>query len=98
MLARSCSIVLALFILGGCGDKTEVKVSDAKPAAQSADAGKQVTGDWLVTHSSSDPEQLNPLTSNDAMTSEILLHYIFLTLLSSYPRPMVLKPILYAYH
>src|SRR5258706_2272496 len=94
MLARSCSIVLALFILGGCGDKTEVKVSDAKPASQSADAGKPVTGDWLVTHSSSDPEQLNPLTSNDATASEILLNYIFQTLLTRDPRTLELKPLL----
>jgi peptide/nickel transport system substrate-binding protein len=94
MWARSCAIVLALFILSGCGDKTEVKVSDTKPASQRADAGKPVTGDWLVTHSSSDPEQLNPLTSNDATASEILLNYIFQTLLTRDPRTLELKPLL----
>jgi len=93
MLARSCSIVLALFILSGCGDKTEVKVSDAKPAAQSADAGKPVTGDWLVTHALSDPEQLNPLTSSDATASEILA-FIFQSLLTRDPRSLELKPLL----
>jgi peptide/nickel transport system substrate-binding protein len=93
MLARSCSVVLALFILSGCGDKTEVKVSDAKPAAQSADAGKPVTGDWLVIHSLSDPEQLNPLTSNDASSSEVL-GFILETLLTRDPRTLELKPLI----
>ena len=31
-----------------------------------------VTGDWLVSHMLSDPEQLNPLTSNDSGSARIL--------------------------
>src|SRR2546429_8841534 len=31
-----------------------------------------VTGDWLIAHALSDPEQLNPLTSNDAGASSLL--------------------------
>ena len=34
-----------------------------------------VTGDWLLAHILSDPEQLNPLTSNDAGASAILRIY-----------------------
>ncbi|MGH7845240.1 MAG: peptide-binding protein [Candidatus Binatia bacterium] len=52
---------------------------------------KPVTGDWLVMHSLSDPEQLNPLTSNDAASSEVLA-YIFESLLTRDPRTLGLKP------
>ena len=76
----SCLRCLAWF-----GDKTEVKVSDAQPAAETKEVGKPVTGDWLVIHSLSDPEQLNPLTSNDASSSEVN-GYIFETLLTRDPR------------
>ncbi len=40
------------------------------PHLQAADA--PVTGDWLVSHILSDPENLNPLTSNDSTSSRIL--------------------------
>jgi hypothetical protein len=32
-----------------------------------------VTGDWLISHNLCDPEQLNPLTSNDAGAEEDML-------------------------
>ena len=50
-----------------------------------------MTGDWLVIHSLSDPELLNPLTSSDASSSEVL-NYIFETLLTRNPRTLELKP------
>jgi peptide/nickel transport system substrate-binding protein len=50
-----------------------------------------VTGDWLLAHMLSDPEQLNPLTSNDAGASAIL-GYIFDGLLRRDPRSLELKP------
>ena len=53
--------------------------------------GKPVTGDWLVIHSLSDPEQLNPLTSSDASSSEVL-NYIFEALLTRNPQTLELKP------
>jgi len=56
-------------------------------------AEQPVTGDWLLTHSLSDPEQLNPLTSNDASASEIL-GYIFESMLQLDPRTLRLKPLL----
>ncbi|MBM4263996.1 MAG: hypothetical protein FJ145_21565 [Deltaproteobacteria bacterium] len=52
-----------------------------------------VTGDWLLAHILSDPEQLNPLTSNDAGASAIL-GYIVQTLLTRDPRTLELKPLL----
>lgn len=86
---------LALLWLVGCGDKTEVKISDTSSSVNSKDAGKPVTGDWLVIHSLSDPEQLNPLTSNDAAASS-LLQYIFQSLLTRDPRTLELKPLIAA--
>ena len=83
--------MLALLALLGCGDKTEVKVSDAPPASSSKDVGKPVTGDWLVIHSLSDPEVLNPLTSSDSASSEVD-GYIFESLLTREPRTLALKP------
>jgi peptide/nickel transport system substrate-binding protein len=50
-----------------------------------------VTGDWLIAHILSDPEQLNPLTSNDA-TASSLLGYIFEALLRRDPRTLELRP------
>ena len=53
----------------------------------------EVTGDWLLTHMLSDPEQLNPLTSNDAGASSVL-SYIVQSLLTRDPRTLELKPLL----
>ena len=52
-----------------------------------------VTGDWLVSHILSDPESLNPLTSNDATSSRILGH-IFESLLTRDPKTLEIKPYL----
>jgi ABC-type transport system substrate-binding protein len=49
------------------------------------------TGDWLISHILSDPEQLNPLTSNDA-TANSILGYIFESLLRRDPRTLELRP------
>jgi len=50
-----------------------------------------VTGDWVLSHILSDPEQLNPLTSNDATASSVL-GYIFEGLLQRDPRTLELRP------
>src|SRR5207244_6750247 len=63
------------------------------PIVAKQEATTPVTGDWLVTHALSDPEQLNPLTSNDATASEIL-SFIFQSLLTRDPRTLELKPLI----
>lgn len=65
----------------------------AAPAAQTGESAPatRVTGDWLIAHILSDPEQLNPLTSNDA-TSSSLLGYIIEGLLRRDPRTLELRP------
>ena len=93
MFGKGWRLLLPLFFILGCGDKTEVKVTDIKPAASKEAAGKPVTGDWLVMHSLSDPEQLNPLTSNDSASSDVL-ELIFEGLLSRDPRTLAFKPVI----
>lgn len=63
------------------------------PYARTADAGTAVTGDWLVRHMLSDPEQLNPLTSNDSGASQVNGH-IFESLLDHNPDTVTLRPLL----
>ena len=57
--------------------------------AQAADT--PVIGDWLISHLLSDPENLNPLTSNDAASSRILSD-IFESLLTRHPQTLELRP------
>ena len=57
------------------------------------DNSKPVTGDWLIDHFLSDPENLNPVTSNDAGASNIL-GYIFESLMTRDPRSLELKPLI----
>lgn len=88
-------LLLALFVLLGCEGRE-------KPASENVQAQKVVgkknpgtptTGDWLVSHSLSDPEQLNPLTSNDSASSEVLQN-VFQALLTRDPRTLELKPLI----
>ena len=50
-----------------------------------------VPGDWLISHLLSDPENLNPLTSNDAASSRIL-NDIFESLLTRHPQTLSCVP------
>ncbi|NIO08020.1 MAG: hypothetical protein GTO40_08460 [Deltaproteobacteria bacterium] len=75
-------LVVVLLALGGCKAE-EVPKATTGPAV----------GDWLLLHMLSDPEQLNPLTSNDAGSSAILT-YVFQGLLTRDPRSLELKPLL----
>ena len=85
--------LLALLLLLGCGDQTEVTVGEAQTAPNTKVSGPPVTGDWLVLHTLSDPEQLNPLTSSDAGSSEVLA-YVFEALLTRDPRTLAFKPLI----
>ncbi|HWO43485.1 MAG TPA: peptide-binding protein, partial [Candidatus Eisenbacteria bacterium] len=75
------------------GERAQVQTAAGQAFAHSA--GPPVTGDWLLLHSLSDPEQLNPLTSNDAAASAILQH-VFQSLLTRDPRSLELKPLIAA--
>ncbi len=67
-------------------------IAGAERAYDEQTAGP-VIGDWLLLHMLSDPEQLNPLTSNDAGASSILGN-VFQGLLTRDPRTLELKPLL----
>lgn len=88
-------ILLAVLLVGSCGEKPEDKARSQPKVANAKELGPPVTGDWLVTHSLSDPEQLNPLTSNDASASEIL-QSITQSLLTHDTRTLELKPLIAA--
>ena len=82
---RGCALTPALILAiaalaAGCGGPEDRKKSGeaaqpnaggAEPQAE-ATVGPPVRGDWLVMHFLADPENLNPLTSNEAGASEIL--------------------------
>jgi len=91
MAPRFLLWMLVLLVLAGCGDNSEVKFPEMVGAAK--DFGAPVTGDWLVLHTLSDPEQLNPLTSSDAGSSEVLA-YVFEALLTRDPRTLAFKPLI----
>jgi len=93
LLALALALCLAAWPLAGC-QKGAKETSAPAPKAP-ADAGPPVTGDWLVEHLLSDPEQLNPLTSNDA-TASSLLAYMVESLLDRDPDTLALRPLLAA--
>jgi peptide/nickel transport system substrate-binding protein len=92
-LHSCCRFALIVLLLSGCGERGDggKTAPSAQPPIQAA--GPPVSGDWLLMHSLSDPEQLNPLTSNDAAASA-LLQFIFQSLLTRDPRTLELKPLI----
>ena len=73
--------VLAALISLACGAPEEGADEPATPASEVARNGAQpVRGDWLVLWSLADPESLNPITSNDSASNQVL-RWIFLPLL-----------------
>lgn len=92
---REWFVIFALSLLTACGRGGEGRTDNPnrQPIAANEESQAPATGDWLVIHSLSDPEQLNPLTSNDAASSEIL-QYIFQSLLTRDPRTLELKPLI----
>jgi peptide/nickel transport system substrate-binding protein len=96
--ARTRGLLLALTALAlACGGPKEKKPADqtgaepqANPAAPAAHE-TPVRGDWLVFHFLADPENLNPLTSNEAGASTIL-GWIFQPLMYIDPTTLEIKP------
>jgi peptide/nickel transport system substrate-binding protein len=100
MLRKTWGLLLALALISGCqsGGKNDSDESPSPTPLPRAAGGENkseapTTGDWLIIHSSADPEQLNPITSNDATANDIL-GYIFETLLQRDPKTLELKPYL----
>src|SRR5436309_4662123 len=93
MLRGSWRLVLSLFLLMGCrgGETADTENRSASPIVAKQEATTPVTGDWLISHILSDPEQLNPLTSNDAGAARIL-GAIFENLLDHEPQTLELRP------
>ena len=90
-------LLLSLLLLLGCdgGDRSDIQADGNRSVASQLGSQKPATGDWLLVHSLSDPEQLNPLTSNDAAASSIL-QYITQSLLTRDPRSLDPKPLIAA--
>ncbi|MBI2348501.1 MAG: hypothetical protein HYV05_07595 [Deltaproteobacteria bacterium] len=93
--AGSCLVLSGLLLVAACekGERIAAESPGSQPVVAKAEAGPPTTGDWLINHSLSDPEQLNPLTSNDSASSEVL-GYIFESLLVRDPRTLELKPLI----
>ena len=89
---RGLGVLLLCFLLAGCQDKAEITGGDSQAIVDHKNAGAPTTGDWLIIHALSDPEQLNPLTSNDASASTINQN-IFQSLLTRDPRSLELEPL-----
>ncbi|HTO07195.1 MAG TPA: peptide-binding protein [Myxococcota bacterium] len=96
--ARTRGLLLALTACAlACGGPSEKKpaggetapAQGAAPAAQTHET--PVRGDWLVFHFLADPENLNPLTSNEAGASAIL-GWIFPSLMYVDPATLELRP------
>ncbi len=64
-------MVAALVLCVACSGTDEPSASDTCADAPGADAGP-VRGDWLVEWLLADPESLNPVTSNDVGSSDVL--------------------------
>jgi peptide/nickel transport system substrate-binding protein len=93
---KTLRLLLVVLLLGCDGSEPADIRTDANPVTASGQESlTPVTGDWLLAHSLSDPEQLNPLTSNDAAASSIL-QYIVQALLTRDPRTLELKPLIAA--
>ncbi len=94
--ANAARLLTLLFLLGCDGaERVDLRADASRTAAGEQPSAKPAAGDWLLVHSLSDPEQLNPLTSNDAAASSIL-QYITQSLLHRDPRTLELKPLIAA--
>ncbi len=98
-IVRALACTLVLLACDGPGERKPSAPAEAPAAAAGASAttpepvGAPVRGDWFVIHSLSDPENLNPLTSNDAGASQVL-GWIFPSLVRIDQNTLALEPLL----
>ncbi|MEE8557948.1 MAG: ABC transporter substrate-binding protein, partial [Myxococcota bacterium] len=83
-------VLIICFLVNACGEDAE-PVSGAGAATDPTPEGEPSRGDWLVLHMLSDPENLNPLTSNDSGASRVL-SWIFPSLLRLDERSLEMVP------
>ncbi len=92
-LLRS-GFALFLLMLSGCSRSTESSSSAGAPRPAPAQPGTPVRGDWVVQAISADPDTLNPLTSQDDVSSMIWYRNIYESLLQLDHDTLKLKPLL----
>ncbi|MBI5136532.1 MAG: hypothetical protein HZA24_04240 [Nitrospirae bacterium] len=92
---RPVALAATLLLAVACSAPDAPKTPGAAQPKAAAHQGPRDTGDWLVDHLLSDPEQLNPLTSNDATAASVLGHIVE-TLLDRDPQTLELRPLLAA--
>jgi peptide/nickel transport system substrate-binding protein len=83
------ALLLALVLALGCGDsgQTPRAVPSGDPE------GPPVRGDWLVLHLLADPENLNPITSNDSAANSVL-SWMFPSLLTLDNQTLAQRPVI----
>ena len=98
-VARALACALALAACDGPRESKPAAEPAGQPPANGASEqtaeslGTPVRGDWLVSHTLADPENLNPLTSNDAGASAIL-GWIFPPLVTVDNESLQLEPVI----
>ncbi len=88
-------IALLLLACGGPSEGGAPRDAAKAPAtaAETSNGGEPVRGDWLVLWSLADPESLNPITSNDSASNQVLA-WIFLSLLDLDNETLEQKPLI----
>jgi peptide/nickel transport system substrate-binding protein len=98
-LFRGAALLQALLLcslLGACGgpgQEAQPEPGAAGDTTQATQAGEPVRGDWLVQWLLADPESLNPITSNDSASNQVL-RWIFLSLLDLDNETLEQRPML----
>lgn len=62
---------------------------DKPQGSATSNSGTPVNGDWVVIHSTSDPETLNPVTQQDAQAQEICGLFIYEPLTKTDPKTLL---------
>jgi peptide/nickel transport system substrate-binding protein len=92
-------LFLTLLMLGCNGPEngTTVGQTDHPESGSASERGLEesdpVRGDWLVLWSLADPESLNPITSNDSASNQVL-NWIFLSLLDIENETLEQRPLI----